>query len=792
MGLWFGLWFPVQPSSASDWKAALSPGPLNAEHAELEADCESCHEDFRGTPNDRCLACHTPIQELMDARTGFHGTLSETSCGDCHRDHRGRDSPLTKPAASESFDHGRTRFALGGAHATPACVACHSYPLEVLSLESTRACAGCHEDPHAEEFPGGFGADCLACHSDVAFDPVKKTREDHSLLMTGGHAQTTCQDCHAGASHFSTDTACGDCHEQTHGGTQAPCVSCHIVAAFEPAFFDHGDRSLPDGHQAVGCLGCHQDFQFADTPKDCQGCHAADLPHEPLGECSQCHSTTGWDQTKVFQHNVNTTFALTGRHLQTDCAGCHEAGAAFDEAPSDCAGCHRAAALPVHGDLAQVGDCSSCHATSGFEVSTFDHGASGFPLRGKHQALACFECHADFVADGEHSADAAGGLSTGPSHSLHDTQRWSQRIDLRKVRHGVALGADGVHRGSRVHGLGSFSPHPFWASVAFAVVEPTSKSSGSLRTCHDCHDDPHGDTVSDTCSDCHTESGFTPSTFGVEAHGKTAFPLSGKHLDLDCRDCHQEISLTDVPTQCGGCHLDAHAGKLGSECQDCHTTTHFEEVPDFDHAATGFTVHGVHGELACEDCHAGEVGVALANTESASTCSVCHVAPHNDTLGDDCLSCHSDEAGNTFEAAHSMAFEHDFTGFPLTRRHVGLNCTQCHAAGTKTQTGECANCHLDPHSGGMSPECELCHRPDRWRLSRFDHDLAGWPLRGKHHSTPCASCHVNQRWVGVPTDCFECHALDAGRANALRGDHPFGLFDCTDCHVSQVTWRLVR
>ncbi len=740
-GLACALLFSLQLSAASGWKESLAPGPLHAEHAQLDGRCESCHEDFKGTPDDRCLACHVAIKGLIDAKAGFHGNLTETSCAGCHRDHGGRETSMTMPIASESFDHGKTRFALGGTHAELACEACHGQPLETVSERPSGACSACHEDPHAKAFAGGFGDNCLVCHSDVAFEPPTRTRVDHSLLLSGGHARTTCQDCHAGGKHLDARTTCGDCHEQVHGGTDAACDTCHGVSAFKPALFDHGARSLPQDHPADACLGCHRSFQFESTPRNCQGCHAADLPHEPLGECSTCHSTTGWQGTDLFRHNQNTRFSLTGRHLDLACSSCHDKGAAFRDAPEDCAGCHRASALPVHGDLSQVGDCSSCHTTSGFSESKFDHGAAGFPLRGKHEGLACLDCHTEFATDDNRPVDAARGIEPGLSSS-----------------------AGG------------------------------KKSRNTPRACHDCHDDPHGETIANECADCHAETGFRPSTFDVEDHRGTAFPLTGAHLELECGKCHQQASLTEVPSQCGACHLDAHAGKLGDACQDCHDTTTFKQVVDFDHALTGFGVQGVHQELGCDDCHSGERGAALAatRTTAAASCSVCHVASHNDTLGHDCLDCHSLADGKTFNSARGMSFAHDFTGFSLTRRHLGLECSQCHAAGKPTPAGECANCHLDPHSGGMSPECEMCHRPDRWRLARFDHDLAGWPLRGRHHSTPCSSCHVNQRWVGVPTDCFECHALDAGRARALRGDHPFGDFDCTDCHVSQVTWRLVR
>ncbi|MEO1079978.1 MAG: cytochrome c3 family protein [Pseudomonadota bacterium] len=714
------LWVPLLASAASPWKTALSPGPLHAEHAEFEGECESCHENFKGTPDGLCLSCHVAIENLIEAREGFHGDLDGAQCVDCHGDHRGREASPTLSAVSKEFDHSHSRFALRGAHTDIECNACHSVPLERVQEQSANDCAGCHEDFHASEFVGGFGVECTLCHSEQSFIPTTKTQADHLLPMFGGHADATCQDCHTGGSHYSEATTCSSCHEQDHGGTELECDSCHSVHEWEQTHFDHGSYVLPSNHDTLQCLSCHQDFHFENTGRECHSCHDADRTHEPMGECNLCHTTTIWQETAEFRHDLDTAFPLTGLHAQVSCGDCHSDGEEFSDAPETCDGCHRAEAMPVHGDLSRIGDCSSCHDTAGFSEPSFDHSEFGFPLLGKHQFVDCLDCHADFAANSEiaaaaYHADHRVGTAQPRTRVLpasHYRGNWFLRTETSAVAVFAQL-------------------NPNWMSVpTVAAAQPGRERKlrsevsqlQDLRTCHDCHDNPHGDDFSNACADCHTENGFSPSTFGVLQHAHTAFPLADVHQDTECTDCHESQLFKETPNQCGACH----------------------------------------------------------------------VAPHNESLGDDCLSCHADTEGAQFEHARGMSFAHDFTGFPLERRHTGLQCSLCHAAGQETPVGECASCHLDPHAGGMSPECELCHRPDRWRLSRFDHDLAGWPLRGRHHSTPCASCHVNQRWVGVPTDCFDCHALDAGRANALRGDHPFGLFDCLDCHVSQVNWRLVR
>jgi hypothetical protein len=192
--------------------------------------------------------------------------------------------------------------------------------------------------------------------------------------------------------------------------------------------------------------------------------------------------------------------------------------------------------------------------------------------------------------------------------------------------------------------------------------------------------------------------------------------------------------------------------------------------------------------------------MAMDQAEKPQDCQTCHRPRHSLDLGLDCQRCHSlslvDGQAIAFKAARShLSFDHRETGFALERRHNVLACTSCHPASAPPPRTACASCHADPHAGQLGMACEDCHKADRFRLARFDHDRAGWPLRGKHFVTPCINCHTNQRWIGLTTDCYDCHALDAARGKAIvPGPHlavgagkPF--IDCKDCHHSLWTWR---
>ncbi len=300
--------------------------------------------------------------------------------------------------------------------------------------------------------------------------------------------------------------------------------------------------------------------------------------------------------------------------------------------------------------------------------------------------------------------------------------------------------------------------------------------------CSQCHEDPHRGTAAAPCASCHEPTAWVPTTFTAADHAEAAFALEGAHLEASCTSCHVRHTLTGLPTDCAECHVDRHRGLLGSDCEDCHSPHGFTPVEDFEHARTGFSITRPHADVACTACHEGAQGESLAQG-AGPACTTCHVPGHGD-LGAACSECHTD-AHATF-AGSRASFDHRPTGFHLERRHGSQPCASCHPADGQPPVARCASCHVDPHAGQLGTTCDDCHRPDRWRLARFDHDLTGWVLRGRHFVTPCADCHTSQRWVGLSTECWDCHALDVARAPATVPAHRAGRVDCGDCHGA---WR---
>jgi hypothetical protein len=284
------------------------------------------------------------------------------------------------------------------------------------------------------------------------------------------------------------------------------------------------------------------------------------------------------------------------------------------------------------------------------------------------------------------------------------------------------------------------------------------------------------------CADCHTTRGWRPSTIRAPAHADLGFPLRGAHAATACRGCHAGGSFVGTERSCAGCHPDVrHRGRFGTDCASCHDETAWSRTARFDHARTGFALDNAHAPLGCPACH-GSDGLRLAGATAPTACQTCHTAPHGAQFGTRCTECHTTASFRTVPP-----FDHAArTDFPLELRHATLRCLSCHDARRPAPRATCRTCHGDPHRGGNSLDCSDCHRADRWRIVRFDHDLTSYPLVGRHRVASCGGCHTNPTWTGVRSDCVACHAFDRPRTQ----DHLTALI-CDDCHTP-TSWRTLH
>jgi hypothetical protein len=290
------------------------------------------------------------------------------------------------------------------------------------------------------------------------------------------------------------------------------------------------------------------------------------------------------------------------------------------------------------------------------------------------------------------------------------------------------------------------------------------------KTCVACHSDHHGRDF----AMIHWEKGEK-----ALPHKATGWPLEGRHLEADCRDCHRrELLRPDVArakdlnpartflglsTECAACHLDVHAGQLGADCGSCHNAREWARTT-FDHDQARFRLTGAHRQVECRECHTPGPAPASSKRFTVETdpakaaprfkplpfarCTDCHKDPHEGRLGADCASCHT----TTSFRADGASFDHDRTRYPLTGAHRGVDCAACHKGPEVTRRRpphqDCAPCHTDPHDGQFQRDprlsCGSCHdtrgfRPSSFGLTRHQESRA--PLEGAHQAVGCGDCH---------------------------------------------------
>lgn len=163
----------------------------------------------------------------------------------------------------------------------------------------------------------------------------------------------------------------------SHAELANRCAACH-------------PRPFSGQHMATLCLACHRDVQQQiDARRPLHG------RLTQVQECRACHTEHAGPQAAItdlahFDHSV-TAFALTGRHLTTRCALCHQ-DQVYKGTPRTCVACH--AEPRVH--LGRFGtDCARCHSTATWKEPTMSLEFHKFPIRhggGKNRG-ACATCH---------------------------------------------------------------------------------------------------------------------------------------------------------------------------------------------------------------------------------------------------------------------------------------------------------------------------------------------------------------------------------------------------------------
>ncbi|MEW5795282.1 MAG: hypothetical protein AB1772_02875 [Candidatus Zixiibacteriota bacterium] len=462
----------------------------------------------------------------------------------------------------------------------------------ILSQTSTK-------NPH-----GQIKWDCQSCHTSESWTELRDTlafdHDETGFHLTGAHASAQCIGCHKDMvfSHVGVD--CQDCHTDHHQGQLGPnCRSCHTPRDWQSrknVLELHAQKgfALTGVHAVADCEACHRGHdrqEYAGATVDCEGCHAeafaaATEPNHQLAgftmRCEQCHhAASGTWNDVTYTHPSG--FALTGAHKQIECKSCH--ATTFAGTPTNCYDCHSAdfAATtdPNHVESGFTPQCAVCHSTAGWEPARYDHNATGFPLTGRHQTIACVSCHATTYAgtpgDCYSCHRTEYDATTNPNHALagfsqdcatcHTTMAW--------------LPATFDHNAT---------PFPLTGAHMTAACGSCHATgyAGTPTACFACHQTEYDATTNPNhaaanfptdCTPCHSTTNWTTVNWD---HDALYFPIyTGAHAgkwDV-CSDCHVQPANFAV-FECTGCHLQSETDPkhsevndyqyLSSACYNCH------------------------------------------------------------------------------------------------------------------------------------------------------------------------------------------------------------------------------
>ncbi|MBC7532387.1 MAG: hypothetical protein H7318_12480 [Oligoflexus sp.] len=733
-------------------------------------------------------------------------------------------------------------------------------------------CLKCHEAG------GGVpNKNCLSCHKDIQKD-IDAKAHFHGLMGPKN---------------------CIDCHKEHKGRN-------NNISPIDKIAFDHDltGFKLDGAHVKAECTKCHTDTRgdklsrkgdpdFTGLTPSCLSCHKKDDIHffetkKFKGqECSSCHVTESWKNVEKFDHTKETGYALVGDHSQLKCAKCHVSEGKnnikydWPKLPTQkCLACHK----DQHGDnftpRFKGGNCLKCHsqAQTDWKLPNFKHDITGFELQGKHAQIQCVDCHkgnqgktlpnfnfklvqktcgschADYHGYGKEIAEKL-NAPLQKCASCHSDLSWKTPL---KFDHGsqTRFPITGKHQK-----IVCFDCHKPLGGARLKATPNTLRSyffkTIPAKTCETCHKSPHPAAFHKLfkaipCAQCHTTEGWNIQNMQGQIasnptfHDKTRFPLTGTHVKLSCKTCHQvkgeEVYKFPSPTKnfCVDCHATPHKNQFQEAtqekaCSTCHTTIKFDPRPTFDHSTTDFKLIGKHNQVqSCWKCHVPTkqnipfLKVAkpahlfkFDHTRDQNLCSNCHATVHKKQLKEEylkksCASCHTPQGFDKLNA-----FNHDITDFKLTGSHEKLakQCVECHKPSkdivlpTKPpkngkqfifpgqNKGYCENCHVNEHKDMFDAKfvnkpCVSCHTTQAFSPRKaFDHDSTGFELKLKHKQVKCAECHTptKERFTQGKKDLkgkYNFPDLEAKNCASCHKDpHNGGNgTQCTKCHT-EAGWK---
>lgn len=495
--------------------------------------------------------------------------------------------------------------------------------------------------------------------------------------------------------HLEGLSNCTLCHVLNQKVSNEKCLNCHEL--LNERIQQNLGFHVSEDVKGKECVSCHNEhhgrkfqiirfdtlsFDHAKTGYELEGAHKKNA-------CSQCHQISFIANTEL-KKRQNTYLGLN-----TTCLNCH---------------------TDKH-DKTLSENCTQCHSFESFkQVPNFNHTNTLFPLNGKHSEVACEKCHPT-------------ELRNNSDFQVFKGIKFENCTDCHKDVHNNKFGQNckKCHTENSFHaivGISSFNHNRtnFKLEGKHVHVDCKKCHKTSLTTplnhkyCMDCHDDYHESQFKTNvnqpdCAKCHLVRGFKPSTYTIDQHQNSLFPLTGAHLATPCFSCHlkeNKWQFKQIGSQCADCHEDKHQPYLPAKyypekaCLTCHIVDNWKLI-NFDHELTGFSLTGSHKKPACIECHqpvrpSDRQSVQFSNI--STDCSDCHKDNHagqfNKENKVDCSRCHE----NTFWI--NLKFNHNSSRFVLDGKHSQVSCKACHKPaminGIKTiqykfEDIRCESCH---------------------------------------------------------------------------------------------------
>ncbi|MBW8009883.1 MAG: hypothetical protein FVQ83_01400 [Chloroflexi bacterium] len=476
-------------------------------------------------------------------------------------------------------------------------------------------------------------------------------------------------------------------------GIFASIITLVVIIGFYFTFggtlFSPGDLNAQTGEQILGGVYSH-----GETNGQCSLCHSSPWSSESMAQrCVTCH-TDIIDQLRNPQSLHGYVLDEDNLIICRDCHMEHQGSAASLTFFGDGVFPHEVTSYSLQGHQWMADqsafECIDCHRDSFINFNL----------------IACTDCHLELEPTYLNTHSEIFGTACLDCHDGIDTY-------TRAFNHDRApFPLDGEHAN-----LGCGDCHIGAASMLALETTP--------QDCLSCHreDDIHTGQLGENCDACHNPEGWEQADLD---HFQTNFPLEGRHVSVDCMQCHSENQYRGTPQSCVECHQeqDIHNANFGLHCAACHTADGWEYAV-FDHS-TGNTNN-------CISCHSPDTPA----NHFAGQCSACH----NTT---------------TWQGA---AIDHNLAGF--------TNCISCHTPETPVN-----------HFEG---QCSDCHSTNTWGGATFNHTF---PLKHENSNGECSNCHPSNASPAYSTyTCYNCHEHDASKVEREHREEGITNYqDCMECH----------